>query len=174
MSKYEQLLFDLINDNGLPDRLVECPKLRKLVEFLIDHGKELKGPDGSYPHMGRRKVVTIQCKSFQALLDNLKALLKEIDDWFIEETGQSQSNITIASDVWDARSKKLLGLSVIFMHPVTLEVYRVPIALLPPSGEKAHELAETSMLGLERAGIKHTSLYRSVNDNCKTAVKTGR
>ena len=60
------------------------------------------------------------------------------------------------------------------MNPETLEMYRVPIGLLPPSGGKAIQLAETSMGGLERVDITFDILFRSLNDNCKTAIKTGR
>ena len=93
---------------------------------------------------------------------------------FYTVKGSRKQFITVCHDVWDGKRKTINGLTIIIVDPDTLEVFRVPIALTQPLGKKALELKATCMLGLERAGIKFEDLYAACNDNCTTAVKTGR
>ena len=65
-------------------------------------------------------------------------------------------------------------MTIFFAHPETLEIYRIPTALTPPSGKTGIELCETTIHGLEHVKIKMHDIYRSVNDNCSTAVLTGK
>lgn len=90
------------------------------------------------------------------------------------EQGSRQAFITVGHDVWDGKRKQINGLSIFFVHPVSLEMYRIPVALTPPSGKTAIELCKTSMKGLERYEIEIDDLFRSLNDNCTTAKKAGR
>ena len=61
-----------------------------------------------------------------------------------------------------------------FAHPETLEIHRIPTSLTFPSGNTGIELCKTTMHGLERVKIKMHDIYRSVNDNCNTAVSAGK
>ena len=75
--------------------------------------------------------------------------------------------------MWDGKRKKINGLTLFYNHPETLVIRRVPIALTPPTGGTAVELCHTCMCGLERVGAEFEDLFRSVNDNCGTAKRTG-
>lgn len=175
---FHNRVHDFITCNGLSDLKVECSHFRRLIEYTIDNASDLKGPENSpteYPHMSRRKLVAIQCTSFENLMSKVRNDIKLIRKWYIDKTGGQQPFITVASDVWDKSNKKILGMSIIYTNPITCETYYVPIALLPPSaGEKAIELGTDCLLGLERVGVTYKDIHRSVNDNCSTAVKTGR
>jgi len=60
------------------------------------------------------------------------------------------------------------------MHPESLVIRRIPVALTQVTGTTAIELSEHCMNGLERVGIEFGDLYRSVNDNCHGAKLTGK
>ena len=65
-------------------------------------------------------------------------------------------------------------MTIFFVHPETLKIYRIPTALTPPSSKTGIELCKTTIHGLERVKIKMDDLYRSVNDNFNTAVSAGK
>ena len=89
--------------------------------------------------------------------------------------GSRQGFISVGHDVWDGLRKQINGLTLFFTDPETLEMYRIPIALSPTDlGTTAQALCDTGMMGLARASIEFDDLFRSVNDNCSTAKKTGR
>eukprot|EP00957_Ditylum_brightwellii_P140571 10709525-Ditylum_brightwellii.AAC.1 len=67
--------------------------------------------------------------------------------------------IVVAHDVWDSKRIKLNGLSIFITHPVTLWVYRIPVALTPPIRESAVDMED---------------FYSTANDNYTTAVKAGQ
>ena len=72
--------------------------------------------------------------------------------------------ISVAHDVWDGKRNKINGITIFFIHPVSLELYRIPIALTVPLGGTAIELCKTNMMGLSRFDIEVEDLFRSVND----------
>ena len=75
--------------------------------------------------------------------------------------------------MWDGKRKKINGLTLFYTHPETLVTRRVPIALTHLTRGTAVELCDTCMCGLERVGTDFEVLFRSVNDNCGTAKRTG-
>ena len=75
--------------------------------------------------------------------------------------------------MWDGKRKKIHGLTLFYTHPETLVPRRVPIALTYPTGGTDVEVCDRWMCGLERVG-DFEDLFRSVNDNCGTARKTGK
>lgn len=92
----------------------------------------------------------------------------------MKTTGSRQPFIVVGHDGWDGKRKQINGLTIFFIDPEDMTILRIPIALAPIDGKTAIELSELCMMGLERAGIEFQALYKSVNDNCKAAVKTGR
>ena len=170
------MMFEYVNHSAHPNSEVENKLLQCLVEYCIEHGQELKGPDGpdKYPHMSSRKYVSIQAEAFQGLLSGVAENVDGIRAWYIEETGSAKPFIVVAHDGWDGKRKKIFGITVFFTDPRTLETYRVPIALTPPTGKTAVELSKTTMHGLERAKIGFEDVFKCANDNCNVAKKTLR
>lgn len=81
----------------------------------------------------------------------------------------------MAHDIWDGKRKKILGITIFFTDPETLQTYAIPVVLTPPSdGEKALALSKDSLSGLANVGVVFNDLFRAKNDNCLTAKKLGR
>ena len=75
-----------VNNSGLPDSTVlENPVFRDMIDFCIDNAPALK----AYKHMGRRGVVSIQCKSFAEFISRVKKLIRDVRAWYVRETGKS-------------------------------------------------------------------------------------
>lgn len=178
IDEFQFLVFDALNSTGTKESIVANKKFRKAFEFAMDHGNELKRTTGNgntvYPHLSRQKMVVIKCKSIEELFSRAKDEIDAARQYYVETTGKQQPFVTVCSDVWDGRRRKIFGLSIMFINPVTGKIWRIPIALLPTDGETAIELCETAMCGLERVGITVDDLYRSCTDNCNTALKSGR
>jgi len=119
--------------------VVTDPNFRNMIDFAILNAKDLKG---SFAHMGRRKLVTIQCSSFNDFTSHVSSLVTKAREWYIKETGSVKPFITVAHDVWDGKRKQINGLSIFFFDPETLIFYRIPVALTPPFGKTAIELCE--------------------------------
>ena len=124
--------------------------------------------------MSRRKFVSIQFSSFQELQSKVSMLISGVRKWYIATTGSRQRFVGVGHDVWDGKRKQINGLTIFFADPETLDIYRIPVALAPPLGKTALALCESGMLGLDRVGVEFKDLFRSINDNCTTAVKAGQ
>ena len=142
-----------------------------MFDFAILHAKDLKG---SWQHMSQRKFAAIQFSSYDEFILKVTSLVSKVRQWYIKETGSAKPFITVAHDVWDGKLKQINGLSIFFIDPETLILYKIPVALAPPLGKTAILLCETCLAGLEEYGIRFVDLNKSVNDNCTTAVKVGR
>jgi hypothetical protein len=159
-----------MNNKALPDNTVSDPNFRDMIDFAINNAHNL----GGFQHMGVRGFISIQCSNFTEFVDKVTGLISDTRDWWVKRTGARQPFISVGHDVWDGKRMKINGLTIFFINPTTLEMYRIPIALTLPEGEKSIELYNTSMHGLQRYGIEMEDIYRSANDNCRTARKTGR
>ena len=60
------------------------------------------------------------------------------------------------------------------MHPGTLTICRIPIYLAAPLGSASNLLLNTRKEGMDRVKVKDNGMFRSLNDNCSTATRTGR
>ncbi len=163
-------IFKFVNHGAHTDSTVENKHFREVIDYCIKNGQRLQ----NYPHMGRRKIVTIQFKHFQDLIDKISKRVKDIRQWYVDNTGARRPFICVCSDVWDAKKMKLNGVSIITTDPETLEVLRIPVALTQPLGETAVKLSATNLMGLERVGVEEGDLFASCNDNCPTAVLAGK
>jgi hypothetical protein len=189
-----QLLFQFVNNAGLPDITVKNEDLRELIDFLIKNSRNLK----NYRHLGRYKFASIRLSTFKEFVGFVSGLVSKIEKWYIENTvstgvsllftgtsadlskfhvftkGASQEFVVVAHDVWDGKRKKILGLTIFITDPETFITYRIPVALVPPTNETALTLAEESLASLDQYGIVFALIWRAVNDNCSTAMKAGR
>ena len=163
--------FKFINNGGHPDRVVTDPNFRDMIDFAINNAKDLKN---SWRHMNVRKFTAIQFSTYEEFTEKVKKLVSNVREWYIKETLSAKPFLTVAHDVWDGKRKQINGLSIFFIDPETLFLYKIPVALAPPLGKTALLLCETCLAGLEQYDIRFSDLNKSVNDNCTTAVKAGR
>ena len=166
-----QLIHEFVNNGAHPDTVVTNGDFRALIDHLIEHGQDLKG---HYKHMGQRKYVDIEEAKFSDLMEQVSELIEETRDWYAERTGRRVRFISVSHDVWDGKRKKINGVSLFFVHPETLQVYRIPIGLAPPLGADSQKLFQTCKGALDRVNVEEEDIFRPVNDNCATAKKTGR
>ena len=155
---------------GFADTIATNPHLRKLIDICIENGHNLQ----NYQHLGIRKYVSIQCNNFDEFITKVSSLVESARKWWIEKTGAQQKFICVAHDVWDGIRCQINGVTIFFIHPETHTLYRIPIGMMPPGGKTGEALKKSCMEALKRVGITHKDLFRSVNDNCSTAKKTGR
>lgn len=165
-----KLIAKFANNKGLPDTIAANKDLRELIQFCIDNGYKLQ----DYIHLGVRKLVTIQCNNFEEFISKVSRLVEESRAWWVEETGTQQKFISVAHDVWDGIRSQINGVTIFFVHPETHTLYRIPIGMMPPGGKTGEALRDSCMEALQRVGITERDLFRSINDNCSTAKKTGR
>lgn len=169
VQKLQKLIVRYVNNSANPDRTVEDPNFRDVIEYCINKGHLLT----QYRHMGRAKFHTIRCNNFVEFVSKVTDLLGKIRQFYVDRTGKRMAFIGVGHDVWDGKRKQINGITLFFIDPTDMVMYRIPIALLKPIGKSAIELSRTNMHGLERYGIDMDDLYRSVNDNCTTAVAAG-
>ena len=160
----------MISYANLPDRFIENKHYRRVVRYAIDNASSLK----DYEHMGKRKLHTIQAKTFDDFKLKVKTKVDEIRQYYIDLTGEQQPFIIVGQGVWESKKKDINGLTIFFTDPRTMETFRIAVALTHAHSKTAIYLAEESLLGLERYDITMKDLRRPVNDNCNTAKKTGR
>ena len=81
--------------------------------------------------------------------------------------------LIVSHDGWDGKRKLIFGVSLFFIHPANLVMYRIPVGLTEPIGKNVDDLAKLTMDVLERYGGEAAGILRSVSDNTNVAVAMG-
>jgi hypothetical protein len=86
-----QLLFQFVNNAGLPDIMVKNEDLRELIDFLIKNGKHLT----NYRHLGRYKFASIRLGTFKEFVGFVSGLVSKIEKWYIENTVSTRLSLSL-------------------------------------------------------------------------------
>ena len=97
-----------------------------------------------------------------------------IRNHYVKITKQQQGFISLCHDIADAKSKEILGLTVVYICPLSGMYFLVPVGVIAAKGKKASVVAEQSCKILRRFGITESDMYRPVNDNTNSALAAGR
>ena len=95
-----RLQFKFFNNNGISTHAIHSPEFRNMIDFTIENARHLK----NHQHMANRRYITIECATFNELVDTVKKLVDDIRSWYIDKTGARQKFITVAHDVWDGKN----------------------------------------------------------------------
>ena len=82
--------------------------------------------------------------------------------------------ICVGQDGWDGKNKKIFGVSIFLVHPGTLKIFHIPVALVSELEQGAKVLCETTLVALKYVGVEAADIVCSVNDNCTPAIDSGR
>ena len=90
------------------------------------------------------------------------------------EPGKMLALSPLVITFWGRKRKKINSLSLLFIHPETLQICCIPVVILPPLGHDSNLLFQTCKDGVDRVNVEEKDIFRLVNDNCSTAKRTGR
>ena len=67
----------------------------------------------------------------------------------------------------DDKRKQTSDLTIFFIHPKTLVIYLIPVALTPPTGKSSLAPRHASMVGIDRVNIEEVEdlFWAAVYDN---------
>ena len=69
-----------------------------------------------------------------------------------------------------AKRHELLGISLMFIHPETLEIFKVSVGLVHITGKKAVNIAHDTLNVLKMYSITQQDSFRPVNDTTASAL----
>ena len=136
------LIYNFINDNNLPmctidkqdfwDMLMYSHNTGALFEHLVE--KDLK--------FGQRKFEQICSNSISNTIMVISSFIKHSRRFYKDSTGKQQGFISVCHDLWDSKFRELLGLSITFIDPISMELFLIPLGLITTKG-KSHYCQQT-------------------------------
>lgn len=150
ITRIHQMIYVLVNDSNIPSYIVRNPRLWELVEFIVANGTSLRGTSLPTLTMGRHKFNTIQAVSFGTMVNTVERLIADTRQTLSAGTGRNVPFIYIGHDIWDGKSKSVLGLCVFFVSPLLKQLVKIPVAILRSEGHTSDEVAEQSLEALLR------------------------
>ena len=70
-------VFKFVNNASLPTNILASENFRDMLDFALNKSKDLE----DYQHMGNRKHIRIQFKSFTDFLEHVKSKVEKLRKW---------------------------------------------------------------------------------------------
>ena len=97
-----------------------------LFEHLVE--KDLK--------FGQRKFEQICSNSISNTITVISSFIKRSHRFYKDSTGKQQGFISVCHDLWDGKFRELLGLSITFIDPISMELFLIPLGLITAKEKK--------------------------------------
>ena len=175
--EYHQRTFHFANQNNLAQRVICDPKnsdFRDLIDFVARNAKQILDEPIRTRHLSWYGFSNIRTDNYCDLVAGVDFLCDEIRSFHLKELKKPVPFVSVAHDIWDAKSKECLGVTIHLYSPVRKQLFRIPVGLERSVDKKAAPTAKQSLAILEGAGIGKDDIYRAANDTTNSALKTGR
>jgi type III secretory pathway component EscS len=84
------------------------------------------------------------------MVTTVERLVNDTRLYFKRLTAKTVPFIYVGHDIWDGKSKSVLGLCVFFVSPLLKEMIAIPVGILRNLGKTATQIAQQSLSALER------------------------
>ena len=118
-----------------------------------------RGGSVSCLFVGRHKFKSLQDESFNNMKLCLSAMVLSIRNWYRNRMGQHHKFISVSQDIWDSKRWELLGVSLMFIHPETFQLFKLSARLVHITGKKATQIDHNTLTVLKRYGITQEDLF---------------
>ena len=175
--QYHEKAFFFANQNNIAQRAIvdpSRPEFRDMIDFVARNAKTILDEPQRSRHLGWRSFSNIRTDKYCEVVAGVDMLCEEIREWQMDKLRMLVPFISVAHDIWDAKAKECLGVTVHFYSPPRRKVFRVPLGIERSNDKKAAPTAEQSLAILDGAGIGQSDIYRAANDTTNAALKTGR
>ena len=85
---------------------------------------------------GQRKFEQIRSNSISNIIMVISSFIQCSRRFYKDSTGKQQGFISVCHDLWDSRFRELLGLSITFINPISMELFLIPFGLITAKGKK--------------------------------------
>lgn len=174
LDEYHNLVFNFQNNNNIPVRAFESDEFKAMQDFTANNGGTLKKINKRQFHLASRRFTKIRTDKYELLLGGLTWYCTETRSFYETNLKKIVPFLSVGHDIWDSKSKDVLGITVFFWHPTRKQYFKVPIGLVHIEDKKAVPTVQATMKVLERCGISKADIFKAVNDTTNVALKTGR
>jgi hypothetical protein len=129
------LIARTVTNMGLPDRAVESPDLRNLLNYCFAHGNQLQS-HGKAAVLRQQKLATIRVHDFMHTFECIKLVCDETRDYFARRYNSKVPFVHVMCDHLD-KPEDILGVSVVIFIPRTWTNPYFALCLLPSKGHSA-------------------------------------
>ena len=175
METFHNLVHEFATNNGISERAVtrhkDCPEFKRMIQFAIDHSKQLSGKTTVFP--GRGRFQTLRKENFETLLAAVSLCATRTREHWTKIVGHRIPFVVIGQDVWESNKKDVLGVTAFFYDPVSLHYEMIPVGLALADSKKLQALYEQILSILDACGIEHDDLYKPTNDTTNSSIKIG-
>ena len=169
--KFQQSIYQFVNDNGLPTSTVEKKSFRAMLEFAILNAQKLSTKDCV---MSNKAIIRKRLDSYNNFLQTVSSLCLNVRMAYKLICGKTIPFATICHDIWQGHRKDILGLCLMLIDPRNCVFYKIPVGLCETDGHTAAQVATHTLKILTTVGITQSDLSSSVNDNTNSAVLAGK
>lgn len=151
IARMHQLMYTLVNDANIPVHIIRNQRLWDLVEFIVRNSHPLRNTPRSTLTMGRYKFNSIQAVNFGTMVNTIERLVNDARQHLSKSAGgRTVPFIYIGHDIWDGKSKSVLGLCIFFVSPLLKQLVKLPVAILRSEGHTSDQVAQQSLEALKR------------------------
>jgi len=159
------------NDSNFLQRAVESEEFHKILDYAIQcrpnatiNVKKLST---------RHAMSNEQKMSFREMYEAVSRAIKAVAKAYKKLCGYEIPFLCICHDLWSGKRKELLGVTAVYLDPNYDGIlYKLPIGLVPSDGKDSKTTAEQTLSILKTYGIEKNWLFRGINDNTASAVKS--
>ena len=174
ISNLHHHIYTFINDCNLPALTIEKPIFWKMLMEMHKTGTMLESLSESEVKIGQRKFEHIRNNSISMTVATISQFINRVKHFYKESTGKAQGFICVCHDLWDGKFRELLGLSITFIDPLSMELFLIPVGLITAKGKRAAIVSEQSLSILAGFSISQEDLFRPINDTTNSALAAGR
>ncbi len=171
LNNLHYLIYRFINDCGVSARIGTDNKLYDIIHYAMQHSTLLAKNNSIV--MRAQHFNNIQLTSFAGMVSYISNVVIKTRGCYKEHTGNNQRFLNVAHDIWDAKNKKIMGVSLYFIALLDWKYLQIPVGLLPSVGKSADVCAEQIQNIISCYGVGTAGVFASVNDTTNSAVKTG-
>ena len=175
LETFHTLVHEFATNNGISERAVtrhkECPEFKRMIQFAIDHSKQLSGKSSLFP--GRGRFQSIRKENFETLLAAVSSIVTNAREPWKKVVGHRIPFVVIGQDVWESNKKDVLGVTAFIYDPVSWHYEMIPIGLALAESKKSDALYRQILSILDACGIEQCDLYKPTNDTTNASVKIG-
>ncbi len=146
-------------------------KLFDVVHFAVNHSTLLN--KNATLNMGPQQYQTIQLLSFATMVSSISDVIIATCKHYENATGNQQSFLNVAHDIWDSKNWEILGVTVMFISLPNWHYLQLPVGLLPAVGKNATDCTAQIQTIISCYGVSQKDIFSSINDTTNLAVKTG-
>lgn len=166
----KMLINRFLNDANVSQRAVESDSFTDLIAYAINCKPTTTMDVNSL--MMRYAMRNAQKTSFEKTFTTITRGLRSAANKYKELCGYQIPFLSICHDTWCGKKKEILGVTLVYIDPNGGSLFKIPVGLVASEGKDAETTSKQTMTVLSLYGIEKSWMFKGVNDNTSSAVKT--